>query len=431
MHETIPENPDVPVWAREDAFPEALDGWGWIDAKEKSHVCDSRESLIAAIRDDRNGSLVLVWAPGHSRMILPEELDGTGDALRAARAHWTRDYLEDATRRLHWLGMILLGFSGYAFYGGWILSKRETASSGMAIDFFEQLKFAGGTMLRSTHAGLALLLFVIFAFIPWYQARKGRNNLPKWTDVGIAESVPTIRFETWLERQKAPVTKILLGLITLVALAQMFSGVKTIGWGSWAVLIHNWSGTSAAGLMKEHFRAVEWWRLFTAPFLHGNMVHFLMNASALVYLGKRVEVFARWPHLPLVYLFAAWCGGEASARLVAAPSVGASGGLMGWLGFLLVFETLHKRLVPLGARRRLAAGVVLTAVIGLVGYRFIDNAAHAGGLFAGMLYAVIVFPSSSSSNRPRPNISDRLAGSAALLVLTGAAVFATMRILGG
>ena len=102
---------------------------------------------------------------------------------------------------------------------------------------------------------------------------------------------------------------------------------------------------------------------------------------------------------------------------------------MGWLGFLLVFETLHKRLVPLGARRRLAAGVVLTAVIGLVGYRYIDNAAHAGGLLAGMLYAVIVFPSSSASQRPRSNITDRFAGSAALLVLTGAAVFAISRIM--
>lgn len=427
MNETTPDNPDVPVWAREDAFPEAPDGWGWVDSKEKSHSCDSRDSLAAAIRDDRVGSLTLVWAPGHARMILPEELDGVGDAMRTARARWTRDDLEDAKHKLRWFGMILLGCSGHAFYGGYGLAEN----SGTAGDVFQHLKLAAVTMVRSTESGLALLMFVIFAFIPWYQARKRRNDLPHWTDAGIAESVPTIRFETWLERQQAPLTKVLLGLITLVALAQIFSGVKTAGWGSWAVLIHNWDGTSAAGLMKDHYRAGEWWRLFTAPFLHGNIVHFLMNAAALVYLGKRVEVFAGWPHLPLVYLFAACFGGEASVRFIAAPSVGASGGLMGWLGFLLVFETLHKRLVPLGARRRLAAGVVLTAVIGLVGYRFIDNAAHAGGLLAGMLYAAIVFPASSSPSRPRSNITDRLAGSAAMLILTSAAVFAISRIMAG
>jgi membrane associated rhomboid family serine protease len=193
-------------------------------------------------------------------------------------------------------------------------------------------------------------------------------------------------------------------------------------------LFHNWDGTAEAGLMKDRYAQGEWWRLFTAPLLHGNIVHFLMNAAALAYLGKRVEVFARWPHVPLVFLFAASVGGEMSARFVAAPTVGASGGLMGWLGFLLVFETLHKRLVPRRARRRLVAGVFLTAVIGLFGYKYIDNAAHAGGLIAGMLYAAIVFPASSSPSRPRSTISDVIAGGAAMAALVAATLFAIGRI---
>ena len=388
MTETIQENPEVPVWAREDAFPHAPDGWGWIDAKGKPHACDSLESLAATIRDDRDANVTLVWAPGHARMILPEELGGMGDALRTARARWSRDDLDDATHKLRGFGTILLGMSAYI-------------------------------------CGLALLMFVIFAFIPWYQARKRRKELAGWTESGIAEIVPTLRFETWLERQQAPLTKIFLGLVALVALAQILGGVKAAGWSS---LIHNWEGTAAAGLIKERYLHGEWWRLFTAPFLHGNVVHFLMNAAALAYLGKRVEVFARWPHLPLVFLFAACVGGEASARFVATPSVGASGGLMGWLGFLLVFETLHARLVPRRARRRLAAGVLLTALIGLVGYHYIDNAAHTGGLIAGMLYAAIVFPASSSPNRPRATITDRVAGAAALAVLIASALFAIGRI---
>lgn len=267
-------------------------------------------------------------------------------------------------------------------------------------------------MLGSTQAGLALLLFVIFAFIPWYQARKRGKQLGQWTEAGIAEAAPTIRFETWLERQKAPFTQIFLGLIALVGVVQLLPS----------------DGLAAAGLVKERYLHGEWWRLLTAPFLHGNIVHFLMNAAGLLYLGKRLEVFARWPHLPLVFLFAAVIGGEASARFVAAPSVGASGGLMGWLGFLLVFETLHKSLVPRRARRRLAAGVALTAFIGLIGYRYIDNAAHAGGLAAGMLYALIVFPPSSSPHRPRSTVADRIAGSTALAVLVAAATLAAWRI---
>ena len=73
-------------------------------------------------------------------------------------------------------------------------------------------------------------------------------------------------------------------------------------------------------------------------------------------------------------------------------SVGVSGGLLGLLGFLLVFETLHKRLVPRSARRRLLGALGVTLIIGFIGYQFIDNIAHVGGLLAGTLYASVVFP---------------------------------------
>jgi len=419
------EIPDAPVWAREDAFPESPQGWGWLDAKGKSHPSDSLESLTAAIRDDRDGSVTLVWAPGHPRLMPPEELPGMGDALRTARERWTRDDLDDATYKLRWFGAALVGFSGWALLGGFILAGQ----SGTSVDGFQRLNLATRAMLGSTESGLALLMFVVFAFIPWYQARKRRAELGHWTEDGIAEAAPTIRFETWLARQRAPLTKALLCLLALVALAQIFCHVKTDGFGSLMALFHfNWNGTAEAGLVKNLYAQGEWWRLFTAPLLHGNIVHFLMNAAALAYLGKRVEVFARWPHVPLVFLFAASVGGEMSARFIAAPSVGASGGLMGWLGFLLVFETLHKQLVPRRARRRLAAGVILTAVIGLFGYKYIDNAAHAGGLIAGMLYAAIVFPASSSPSRPRSTISDVIAGGAAMAALVAAALFAIGRI---
>jgi membrane associated rhomboid family serine protease len=216
-----------------------------------------------------------------------------------------------------------------------------------------------------------------------------------------------------------------------VGVTQLMAQVQVHGWASLLSIFHNWGGIPEAGLIKDRYAAGEWWRLFTAPLLHGNGVHFLMNAAALAYLGKRLEVFARWPHLPLSFLFSACIGGAASASFIAAPSVGASGGLMGWLGFLLVFETLHTELVPRRARRRLAAGVLLTALIGLVGYRYIDNAAHAGGLVAGMAYAAIVFPKSSSGRRPRSTSTDRIAGSVALAAIGASAGFAVMRIIGG
>jgi membrane associated rhomboid family serine protease len=119
----------------------------------------------------------------------------------------------------------------------------------------------------------------------------------------------------------------------------------------------------------------------------------------------------------------------ASAYFLAAPSIGASGGLLGWLGFLLVFEWLHARLVPRSASRRLLAGAALTALIGLIGYRFIDNAAHVGGLLAGMLYAFVVFPKSASPQRPDSTVTDLIAGGIALAVISAAALFALLRVI--
>lgn len=409
MTEPTHDDPDAPVWAREDAFPKSPSGHGWLDIKQRPHPCDSPQALISAIRDDRNADIALVWTPGHPRMILPEEVEGSADAVLAARKRRATDDLLESHHRLRWFGLLLGGLAAYMLYQGWSLAP------GIAAAPAERLGFALRALVNSMSMGIALLMFLIFGFIPWYQARKSLRELARWTAGDTAAIIPLLRFETWLDWQKAPVTRVMLGLIGLVGLAQLMHG----------------GSINAAGLVKESYLHGEWWRLLTSPLLHGNLIHFLMNAAALLYLGKRVEVFARWPHLPLVFLFSAGIGGEASARFVHTTSVGASGGLMGWLGFLLLFESLHGRLVPRSARRRLIAGVFLTALIGLVGYRFIDNAAHAGGLLAGMLYAAIVFPKSASPNRPSSTLTDRIAGTLALGILTFAAVFAVMKIMAG
>jgi membrane associated rhomboid family serine protease len=404
--EAARENPDVPVWARNEAFPKSPPGWGWLDHKGRPHPCDSFESLVSAIRDDRDSRLLLAWTPEHANMILPEEVSGAAGAVLASRKRLAADDLLDSHDKLRWYGWLLGGLAAYMLYQGW------SRSPGIAVPA-ERLGFALRGMLTSMSMGIALLMFLIFAFIPWYQARKRLREFGTWTADDVAAVVPVMRFETWLQFQKAPVTRLLLVLIGAVGLAQLLPG----------------ESIQAAGLVKPAYLQGEWWRLLTAPFLHGHPLHFFMNAAALIYLGKRIEVLARWPHVPLVFLFSACIGGEASARFVAAPSIGASGGLMGWLGFLLVFESLHAGLVPRSARRRLVAGVLLTGLIGLIGYRFIDNAAHAGGLIAGMFYALIVFPKSASPNRPSSTITDRIAGIGALAVLILAALFAVSRMM--
>jgi membrane associated rhomboid family serine protease len=237
----------------------------------------------------------------------------------------------------------------------------------------------------------------------------------KLTAESMAGEVPEARFDLWLEQQKTPCTLVLAGLLVLLGAGQ---------------LIAEGSGIGAAGFDKTRYVLGEKWRLFTGAFLHGNLIHFILNASALWYLGRRVEILARWPHLAGVFFLSILGAGWAS--LVWKPlqiSVGISGAVCGLLGFLLVFETLHCGLVPRPARRRLAAILISLVGIGILGFRFIDNAAHFGGLATGAAYALVVFPKSSSLRRPVILWQDRLIGGVALLLIFGSAVGALAAML--
>jgi membrane associated rhomboid family serine protease len=406
-------SPESPIWDRPDVFPKAPDGFGWADAKNHRTPCDSIASLADAIRNDPSGTIEFVWTPEHPHLVVPETVDALSDAVLEARTRWTRKDLLESSAKLRWFTILLSGWSLYLVWNALQHITKIADKSGVSLPLSDRLRPAISHTLGSTSLGIALLLFLIFGLIPWYSARKRVLALKNWNQGGRLALIPILRFEVWLESQRAPITRAILVLITLVGLAQIPHGEASV---------------LSAGLVKPAYFQGEWWRLLTAPFLHGNLIHFLMNAAALAYLGKRVEALARWPHVALVFLFAACVGGEASARLLATNSVGASGGLMGWLGFLLVFETLHTRLVPRTARRRLIAGILTTALIGLLGYQFIDNAAHAGGLLAGMAYAAIVFPKSASPARPKTNLTDRIAGSLALAVLAASAILAIWKI---
>lgn len=406
------EKYDLAVWAREEAFPKSGEGYGWMDRKGGRHASASFDELSQTIREDSASAVNLVWTPDSPFCRVPEEIEALAEPIRQIRKRWATDDLADAQYRLRNFGIAVAALLSYMAFQAWGLEKGSALS--------QQLKTIFEVLRKSNMVGLAMLAFLIFAFIPWYQARKKMGEI-KRLGGSVSPNVPLIRFETWLEAQKAPVTWALLGIISLVFLVQMIHDKSIFGFRE---------SIERVGLVKDIYRGGEYWRLFTAPMLHGGLIHFVMNGLALLYLGKRVEVFARWPHVPMVFLFSALVGGEASARFLAAPSVGASGGLMGWLGFLLVFETLHSALVPRSAKRRLIGGVLMTALIGLVGYRFIDNAAHFGGLLAGMAYAAIVFPKSGSVMRPKMNATDRIVGIGSLAVIAASAVFAVFRMMG-
>jgi len=156
----------------------------------------------------------------------------------------------------------------------------------------------------------------------------------------LREEAAEIRFDLWTEKQPCIFTKGMLAMIVGIAVLQVISPM-------FGTIQQGFNETVAnAGLQKLRVQADQSWRIWTAPFLHGNHIHIFMNASGLWYIGRRVEILTKWPHLLLCYLISILAGSWCSFYFLAPNdiSVGASGGLMGLLGFLLIFEVLHPRL---------------------------------------------------------------------------------------
>jgi rhomboid protease GluP len=160
----------------------------------------------------------------------------------------------------------------------------------------------------------------------------------------------------------------------------------------------------------------QWWRLVTAGFLHGGLLHIGMNSVVLFDLGAQVEDVYGASRLIVVYFMATVFGFLLSTFWNPGISVGASAGIMGLLGAM----------IALGVRtRHTAAGAAMRgmyvrwAVYGLIFGLLpgIDNTAHIGGLAAGFGVAYL-----AGTPRIETAWSERLwqAAAVACVVITAA-----------
>jgi rhomboid protease GluP len=136
----------------------------------------------------------------------------------------------------------------------------------------------------------------------------------------------------------------------------------------------------------------QYWRLVTAGFLHGGIIHLAMNMYALSILGPLVEESFGWRKFLFIYTVADIAAMGASTFLSASriPSVGASGALFGLLGFGVVFGRFRG-----GARGRAVSDQLVRWILPAVVMLFIpgiDNFAHAGGFVAGAILALGIDP---------------------------------------
>jgi rhomboid protease GluP len=128
----------------------------------------------------------------------------------------------------------------------------------------------------------------------------------------------------------------------------------------------------------------QWWRLITAIFLHGNLIHIAMNSWVLMDIGPPVEKVYGSARFLFLYVTTGVIGFILSAFLGHHASAGASGAIVGLIGLLLAITTRRGGAYMQAFRRQLMVSVVLMFLIGFM-VPVIDNYAHFGGLASGFL----------------------------------------------
>jgi len=182
-----------------------------------------------------------------------------------------------------------------------------------------------------------------------------------------------------------------LTMAILAVLAAVFAAEIAFGIGPWSDLLQPsiatlvaFGGLSPALVLQNG----EWYRLLAAPFLHGDLVHLVMNGIALYLAGRVLETLIGRAWLGATYAIGALCGSLLSLALNSNTliSVGASGAIMGLFATMLIISA-HYPHGPVRTGLQMNAVYVLVPSLlplaGLLKGLHVDYAAHFGGAIGG------------------------------------------------
>lgn len=181
-----------------------------------------------------------------------------------------------------------------------------------------------------------------------------------------------------------PATLVILAVLVVIFVAEVWMGA----------LRSRESIIAAGALVRQRVVAGEYWRLLTAPWLHGSAGHLIGNGVALYILGMVCEAAFGPVQYVVLYVWSGLAGSLVSMLLGEGPSVGASGAIFGLQGAAIVLLRRERDRLLVRDRR---VGLVLllwalyTIAAGLT-TPYIDNGAHIGGALGGALVATRLHP---------------------------------------
>jgi membrane associated rhomboid family serine protease len=190
-----------------------------------------------------------------------------------------------------------------------------------------------------------------------------------------------------------PLTYVIIGVTVIVSLTASTEDGFAIQQALW--------------LDRAAIAAGEWWRLFTVTLVHGGLLHLALNMYALYLVGPIVERFYGWKIFGLMYVLCALAGSIASFIVgdPGVPSVGASGAIFGLFGVVLAATRIHAPLLDRQGRAMVGQIGTLIVINLIFGFGFnagggnIDNAAHVGGLLAGLWLGFALVPGNVQTAR--------------------------------
>ena len=213
-----------------------------------------------------------------------------------------------------------------------------------------------------------------------------------------------------------PVTTVLLAVNFMVFFAMAFAGVSLFEPTSQDLLRFgaNFGPLSLSG---------QPWRILSANYVHIGFIHIAVNMWALWSIGGLAERIFGGPVYFLIYTVCGIAGSVASLWWhPLSVGAGASGALFGIVGAIIAALYLGKLPVPRSAvqstLKSLVTVVGYNLVIGFAARSFIDNAAHLGGLSAGLILGAVL---SVTLNAP---VGSRLLQQAGVFVLAAGGLFA-------
>lgn len=179
-------------------------------------------------------------------------------------------------------------------------------------------------------------------------------------------------------------TKVLLAIIIgMFVLEVVAAGAQTVGRGASAARLIDLGALYPPAIAIDG----QWWRLFTAMFLHAGLFHILFNAWALWIFGTMVERDFGTARYVAIFFITGFVASATSYAFgpVFLVGVGASGAIFGVFGAFVAYNYRRRHLAMAAQNLRFAMTLILINALLAFAWGAIDWRAHVGGFVAGVV----------------------------------------------